>query len=240
MIGDLHEPKELLDLMKQNPDFSVKNLNKMGYADFIYPATDGIEQVERKTVNDIISKGEEVEAQLVRQLTAHPKNYLWLIVEGIIEPSIGGSTIYKIKETGRKKVKVFYPVRSTRIPFARFEGWLTAVEKAGIGVKRTSSYQGTAQALATLEMASKHQGTALRRHLKPVVPWNPNPQVMTLLGAYKSNIGPETAELLIKTFGTVWNLLNSPVEIITNVPGIGDKTVERLFKSFGKTYDPNI
>lgn len=240
MLVDQFEPNNIVQLLRQSlPVVTYPHpLNAQGYADYMWKMWDGmLEQAERKQVGEIISDMNGVEDQIRQQLQRNPDIAHWLIVEGIVEPAIRGIWTLKPKPyKGQSPEMVKYePDRNNKaVPFERYEGWLTGVERMGVRVRRTNDYSGTALVLAEMYKSGQTASTTFNRHLKPLIPFHPNPQVMTLMGAYKADIGPRLGEALIKEFDTVANIISlNPETIAELIPRMGEERARKLLRAFG-------
>lgn len=244
---DEHEPDNIEQLIQQSSACIRTALNRHGYADYMWTMWDGgLEQVERKQVSEILSDMNGVEEQLKRQLQSHPDIILWLLVEGILEPGIKTSKGLKAgiwqmenEDISMKSTSSSIRMRSTwfyQTPYEKYEGWLVALERVGVRILRTNNWMSTARMLALMEKSAQHEHTILQRHLKPKIPKVNDPQVMTLLGAYKSGVDVKLAEVCIEKFRTVHALINcSPEYIAEMVPGMGIKKAQQLLTSFGRS-----
>jgi len=233
---DDFEPTDIELLLKQAiPEVIRAPLNANGFADYQWLMYTGRgEHVERKQVNEILSDMPHVEEQLRGHLENQPDHILWLLVEGIITPHDVDPRRTVIYAKRSKSAEVFVPIRDFGMPFERFEGFLTSLERTGVRVRRTVDYYATARVLAHMETSAQRPHTVLQRHIKPRITFKPNAQVMTLLGAHKSGIGPELAENLIKVYGNVAAIIRTtPEEIADSVPGVGLKKAKQLLEAFG-------
>jgi hypothetical protein len=235
---DEYEPTNIEGLLKQNLLVTRASLNHGAkLADYVWStSTQGYEQAERKTVNEVLSNMERVEYQLSEELNRAPEldklENLILIVEGVLQPSGTGSQEYIINSNG----SVFRKGRYYKTQHSRFMGWLVAQERAGILVWRTSSYIDTADALARfVTSASTLEHSALRRYLKFKEQWSPNPHIQTLMGIEKAEIGPVLGKVLVDIWRTPWNLMQQTAEnIATLTPGVGLVKARQILKAFGR------
>lgn len=240
MLVDQFEPNNIVQLLRQSlPVVTYPHpLNAQGYADYLWKTWNSTcEQCERKQATEIISDMNGVEDQIRQQLQRHPEIDHWLIVEGIVEPALRGLWTLKAKPyKGQSPEMVKYePDRNHKaVPFEKYEGWLTGIERMGVRVRRTNDYSGTAMVLAEMFKSSQTASTTFNRHLKPLIPFHPDPQVMTLMGAYKADIGPVLGEALVKEFDTVANIISlNPETIAELIPRMGVEKARKLLRSFG-------
>ena len=230
---DEFEPMQIATLLQQSESEAlVTALNRNGWADYLWNTHDGTpEQVERKQYGEAAADPAKVEIQLNKELSNCPNTIL--LVEGIGE-AIGPNEIqlYELAKNGRG----FRTGRKLKSSYERFEGWLLSLERVGLLVVRTTSWVGTAKTLHLLAqsaMRSEHQ--ALQKHLKIRAPFHENPHVKTLMQITKADIGPVTAENLIKVFGTAWDVMRQDPDIIAeNVEGMGMASATKLLRAFGR------
>jgi ERCC4-type nuclease len=248
MKVDNHEPLDIEQLIQQSVDAIRGPLNDAGYADYLWTMWNGVtEQVERKQVGEILGNMNRVEEQLRSEHQAHPDAVLWLLVEGILEPGFvnGKEGVWSMQKKlsrsnkqGRSPEEHLVPVHFYRTRILKYEGWLTSLERVGLRVRRTNDYINTAMVLVQMEKSAQRPHSVLQRHNKLQIKFHPDPQVMTLLGAYKSNIGPSLAERLVGkagTFPTVRELMNASPELIAElVPGMGVVSAQKMLDSFGR------
>jgi hypothetical protein len=256
---DIHEPEQMVTLIRPAvQECIVGPFNSNGYADYWWTMHDGVlEQVERKQVTEILSNMAKVEDQLRQHISKHPDGVLWLLIEGVAEPSIMTYTTksgYEVEagtmlaynkslcHGGRTGSEYhFVPGWESRIPYERWEGWLTGVERAGIRVKRTNDLFGSARVLARMEQSASGPGTTLQRHLKPQTPKHYNPHVMNVLGIgqhreAKSGVDVKMAERLVAKFGSLYDIMRLPPEIIAEeIPGMGLNKAIQFLKACGRT-----
>lgn len=247
--ADEFEPDEIVDLVEQSLTV-VRDapLNRAGWADYMWPIYNGlVEQVERKQVGEILSDIPGVEEQIRKELQAKPEATLWLLVEGVCQPILldngrEGTMIFKsrvcnaYRSYGRRKPEEhFVPNHTSKIPYERFQSFLTGLERMGVRVRHTTDYITTAKVLVQMAKSAQSPPTTLQRHNKPQITFHPDPQVMNLLGIYKSGIGTEMAERLIETYGSMWNMAQmNPEDIAEHVPGMGKVSAIKLLKAIGR------
>ena len=221
---DVHEPTNIINLIKQSTPVSVENLNGAGKADYLWTDFNGKEiQWERKQVGEILGGIVKVENQLAKQLEM---GHTGLLTEGFFVPYNGGCRAYKYADKllpGR-----FYP-----ISYAAVMSWYDQIERY-IPCRFTANYEGTAMLLVAMYRNSqkvKHQ--TFNRYYVPKVT-HKNPRVATLLGICAANpdlrIGEVKAKALINKFTTVGNILRANPEEIATVEGIGLPTANKLLK----------
>ena len=247
---DEFEPDEIEDLLKQSLTVARGQLNRGGWADYMWPTYNGlIEQVERKQVGEILSDQPAIEEQIRRELQEKPEATLWLIVEGVARsiPLSGsnreGTAVYKArmcntyKNYGHREPEEHFVVSHiSKQPYERFTSFLTGLERIGVRVKFTVDYEATAKVLVQMAKSAQSPPTTLQRHNKPQITFRPNPQVMNLLGLYKSGVGPEMAEKLVDFYGSLWHIAQmNPEDIAADVPGMGVVSATKLLETIGRT-----
>ncbi len=256
---DNSEPTSIENLLLQSGEAIRAPLNRNGLADYCWSDwMKRIEQVERKQVGEILSDMPHVEDQLRSHVQNTPTSVVWLLVEGIVQPGYKdgklGCYTYQARDCstfikGRREVEIHYiPGWFSKIPFEKYTGFLTGLERIGIKVKCTVDAVGTAKVLHQMEVSAQTEPTTLQRHIKPNITFHPNPHVMTLLGvmathidkdgntkAIPSGVGVELAERLIKEFGSVFKIMESSPETISElVPGMGKVSARKLLEAFGR------
>tara|TARA_Y100000310_G_scaffold344943_1_gene460659 strand:- start:2558 stop:3097 length:540 start_codon:yes stop_codon:yes gene_type:complete len=176
---------------------------------------------------------EHVEYQVAGEIAAVPKLFnMILIVEGLAEPMPDGVQTYVLSKNG-----LFYRKgRLYKVPYSRYEGWLMAMNRAGVIIWRTPSWVGTAEALIRWQKSAESAvHTALNRHLKVRPQFNRNSQVESLMGLKGANLGPIQAEALVKLYGTMWDVLRqTPESLADSVPGIGLPLAQKILRAAGK------
>lgn len=237
---DRSDSSELEALLKQSTTVIRAPLNDMGYADVLYSTwTGGLEQVELKMVDEILSNMPHVETQLRKHITNHPDITLWLVITKHCEPHPTGKGTYAYqvqKLKGRvPPLNHYLPgFHYKGIPYTRYEGLLTGLARAGVRIRESPNVLTTAKILVQLEQSAMSEGTTLNRHVKPVIRHHDDPQVMTLLGAHNSGVDVVRAEALIAVFGTVAAIINTSAESIAhNVSGMGLISAKKLLASYG-------
>lgn len=234
---DEFEPQQIEALIKQSvPDTIRAQLNRLGYADYIWNDVDNqINHLERKTVHEILSKPGDIELQIQKELGKC--NRLYLVVEGIAEPIPNGVQTYELTDNGR----YFRPSRKYGSDYARYEGFLLGLSMAGVNVWKTSSWLTTAQYIVRLYYSTKKTiHNTLNRYISPSLPvFSPNPQVQALLGLCQGyddlRIGPVVAIELIKVYSTIWNLIHAdPNDVAGFVSGISVNRMSKLLEYLGK------
>ncbi len=245
---DEFEPDNIEELLDQSLTTVRANLNRSGWADYMWSMYNGeIEQAERKQVNEILSDMPAVEEQIRKELQAKPGATLWLIVEGVCQPVLlengrEGTVVYAkrmcntYRSYGKRDPEEHYvPGHISKQPYERFQSFLTGLERVGVRVRHTVDYITTAKVLIQMAKSAQSPPSTLQRHNKPQVSFHPEPQVMNLLGVYKSGIGVELAERLIKYYGSMWSMAQmNPEDIAADVEGMGVSSATKLLKAIGR------
>ena len=231
---DEFEPTLIEHLLLQSlPDTIRVQLNRLGYADYSWETySNETEHVERKQCSEILGGKDKIEAQLRKEISTCAN--LSLIVEGVAEPILDGTRVYNI-ENNRWKFRDF------GLPFRVYEATLVAFERAGVPVWKTTSSIGTAHYLVQrYNSAQKADHQTFKRYITPKFPeFKEQPQIAALLGLAagypKIKIGPKTAENLIDAFGTVWDILIAPPEVIADiVEGVSEKRIIDFQRTVGR------
>ena len=220
---DVHEPSNIINLIRQSTPVSVENLNGGGKADYLWTDFNGDEiQWERKQVGEILGGIDKVEDQLSRQLE---NGNTGLITEGFFVPDKDGCRGYQF--TGRRML----PGRFYSISYAAVMSWYDQIERY-IPCRFTANYEGTAMLLVAMYRNSqKEDHQTFNRYYVPKV-HHKNPHVATLLGICAANpklrIGEVKAKALIAKFTTVGKLLHATPNEIATVEGLGIPTANKL------------
>jgi len=244
---DNNEPELMLNLlMPVIDDLQLGAWNQAGYADYHWETHDGtLKNVERKTWSELLTNPDKVEEQLLRHMNSHPNSQTVFLLEGNAVVKDGGLAV--LKPTGGKKgifVQGYtYKHRSLKGIYA----WLYSVSKFVEVIQTTTSIESSYALAAMYDSDKKTEHTTFTRHIKKT-DFHPNPQVLQLMGVAPGT-GDVRASALINHCGTVWNVLtaglkcsncehnfsNINVEELTNIKGIGQKTLENLYRGTGRT-----
>jgi len=227
---DLHEPPEAGFLLQPViPVEAYHDLNGQGFADYLWPGIEGVQQAERKTWHELLSDLGAVEDQLRRELQAHPEVTTKLIIEGVALPVMDGTRVYH-----KVKKDFLVPAHTYHKSLDSVYAWLYQVEKY-IEVYFTPDLECTVRLLARCYLADQREDhETFRRYIKTAT-WHPNPQVQRLLGVSgETKIGPVKAEALIRAKGTVWNVLSAQPGELTGVEGMGLKLSRDLLRGIGR------
>ena len=227
MKCDTFEPLEIVSGLSQVfPDTQRLPLNRNGWADYLWDThLGGHEQAERKQVGEILSNIDSVEEQVRGELQSKPDVKLVLLVEGIAEPSPGGIQTYSISKNGQ----VFRHGRFFKTRYERYEGFLVGLESQGVVVWRTSSWQGSLEALVRFSKSAMNPDHSILNRYVKIPHFHPDPHVQSLMGIKGGDIGPKLGEALIEKFSTMWNVLNQDAETLAKyTPGIGKVSAQKL------------
>ena len=229
-------------LCQQSVEVIRTPLNQSGYADYMWSEWDNINtQVERKQCGELLSDMDGCEMQLRRYYQNGAR--LYLLVEGVMEPTPFGVACY-VKSEGKPYYRVQHSFGTHKHPqtglFAKYQGWRWSLDKIGVGVIETSSYEATARALVSFyQNSQKAEHRTLRRYIKPhvTIP-SLNSHVETLMGIKGAELGEARAVALIDRFETVWGVLNAPPEEIaeTEVSGrrLGLTIAQKIRTAIGR------
>jgi hypothetical protein len=234
-LVDVHEPEQALPLLNQSVEAAKEAINSQGYADYLWSGTEGREQLERKTWDEVLSNMDSVEDQLRREAQAHPDVHTNLVIEGVAtQATMGGSRTWAM---AKGKQKVMYAKNNHRDSMGKAYAWEAQVKRY-MPVYHTATFQETMILVAALvKAAQKEDHTTFQRHFREM-DWHPNEQVMCLINMFKrSGIGPGRAEALIKRFGTVWNVIHQMPQTLSTVDNMGVGVAKRLLRKLGK---PNV
>ena len=235
LLADTHEPDKLTAALNQSISYpyswSWVGLNFMGLADYHITAADNhTAQIERKQAGELLSDLDAVEAQLGREMTRADETAL--AVEGIITPAPGGCWTW----TQSKDGKLFVRSLAYKVSYAELQAWFWQLDKCGITVLQFPNWDSFVIGLVAIyKNLQKPEHVTLRRYIKErIQPLDPNPYVMTLMGLYKADIGPETARKLLEIYDTPFEIYTRPASQLALVPDIGPKTVKNIWKAIGR------
>jgi len=231
LLIDENEPYQIEQLVAQSVPTSRAPLNQRGFADYLWHNQLGeIEQVERKQVGELLSKLEATEYQLLQE--RENKATLMLFLEGWAEPHPDGTQIWVPTKDG----KLMRPGHIYRIPYAKYEGWLIGLEKAGVLVWKTYTWIGTANALVLwYKSAERGEHFTLNRHLPQKQVFHPDPHVQNLISVWKGGFGETLAIAAIEIFKTYWDVIRQPPEMLAEwIPGVGLDKAKQLLRAVGR------
>jgi hypothetical protein len=236
MRVDQFEPTEGLTLISQSIPAERAPLNHAGFADYFWFDHQGRSiQVERKQWPEVLGGIDEVEDQLRREFPAADE--LYLLVEGVAEPSANGILTYKRAPTK----PIYIPnheygdhKRPQAHLYHRVQAWFWSLDKAGITVLQTPNLGATATTLVAMYLQhQKPEHGVLNRYLKPRASLQPqNMCTRILLGV--PDLGEARARKLADHFGSVGRICNATPQEIAALPGfgrvMGDRIIEYLWQ----------
>jgi ERCC4-type nuclease len=240
LLVDVFEPEDIFQLLAQSVDVQRQNLVQAGFADYLWFSCDGHRcQVERKQWGEILSNPDHVEEQLRREMVTTEETVL--LVEGVAEATRWGMDVYT-KSPGKSYFRLQHSYGTPKHPqsglYHRIQSWFWQLDKAGISVYRTCHSRDTASALvAWYKSSQKQEHTTLQRYIK--VRANPkayDARVLTLMGIEKAGLGEVKAKALIAKFGSVYAVLNAPLEELVEVDGIGKGIAMKLIEAVGRPF----
>jgi len=234
LLQDEFEPHDMLLLMRQSIEVEVSDLNRRGYADYLFNAADGHSiQLERKQNGELLPSLNSVEEQLKRQYGTADE--CGLIVEGFIAPSPKGCYVLKPSLDG----KMYFVQRELHTNYSMYVDWLYQLDKCGITCYSTPHIVGTATLLVALyKNSQKEEHTTLRRYIKGKVQLNvENRHIKTLMGIEGASLGERRATDLIDAFGTAWGVLSQSESMLQIVDGVGPGIARKLLWAIGKVGD---
>ena len=241
---DVHEPTDISRFLDGAYDIELTDNISAGVSDYWWtgealgfiPNHDGSYNHERKTMDDVSGGLDEIEEQVRKVVQRNPNTVHRLIIEGVWEPAPSGIIVYRKKQG----VNAFFGGQKGTQPqlAKRINGWIAAASDY-IQVFQTSSMAHTSILLGNLyahDQKTESERTIFRRYMKDLQ-WNPNPQVMRLMGmaGNDTGLGAVRCENLIAKFGTAWNVIHASPNEIAAVPGIGVHTAVTFLQRIGRT-----
>lgn len=227
VVDQLSSPVSMIEAIKAQVDVTVSVLTNTGFCDYVWWDLNGRSiTMERKTVQDLSGRVDDLERQLKKALKV--ADLVILLIEGIMSPLGGATCLYNLKNDGN----IYYRARTIARPYQYYMGFLFRLWQLGIPVIFTSCKDATVETIVELVRVSNKPNTIFERYIKnkPVVGVQ-NEQVYKLMGL---GLGEKRAVALIDRFKTVWNVLHATPEELATVDGIGLKTAQKLFEGVGK------
>lgn len=237
LLLDIFEPVQIEDLVKESIPVQRTQLNSYDFADYFWTDCDNNSvQVERKSIDEILSGLDHVESQLRREI--YQANRTYLLYEGNFEPilmkgKLGCHSFHKTLDG-----KLMIPGHHYHQDFSGVMAWFDQLDRMGITVINTIDYRATASTLVALyksQQKKQEEHTTFKRYIKPkVYPKPQNSHVETLMGLAGGNLGEVRAKALVDRFGTAWNVFNSSPDQLAQVDGIGYGLANRILKAIGR------
>ena len=230
IVADQFEPSLIRLGLKEMMPTTVTSLEPLGLLDYFWTAHDNHTiTLERKEVHDLANRVNDLEIQLRKCIEQKKADEILLLVEGIMEPVNGSTVLYKKKRDG----SIYYRERVVNYPYSYYMGFIYRLDKMGISTFWTASEKGTVVALCEfVSCSNKHEFTTFNRYIRtrPDIP-TLDPQVNTLV---QLGLGEMRSKNLIAVYGTAWKVLHTKESELIKVDGIGEKTIEFLFKKLGR------
>ena len=128
---------------------------------------------------------------------------------------------------------VYVKGHTSSIRLSQIYSWLYQIGKF-IEIYTTPNYEATCMALISFYKGDqKEDHDTLNRYFKKMT-FNPNPQVIQLMGLLPG-VGEKRAEALISKFTTTWNVVSASPEQLATVDGIGKVLSRQLLQRIGRT-----
>ena len=255
LLVDLHEPDNIVKLLKQSTPVTVTNLNGLHMSDFFFGNYDGKRfQFSRKQAGELVGNIDEAEDQLRDYYNQADENFQ--IIEGIISPvrlhgfpisdHSPASSKVSTRDLGDKLY--CYQVQPSghierghsfsAINISILHAWIHRLAQAGIVTYYTLNWIDTAKLLSIIyrnEQKPPEEHHTLKRIIKPrIYIKDADPFVKALLfvgSAYKLQIGETRAKALADRFVNLFDLAMSSVEEITEVEGIGKTVAKKILNA---------
>ena len=216
---DIHEPDDIFNVLTRATQPVRFNCEPSGFADYWWNAFGQEIMYERKQGPELIGAiGSKLDIQLGKYTKAHPESHIGIIQEGIITPTINGGCqtwrwryMYAGKQAKHKRVKVLTPLKSFKLPFARYRSYMVERLLEGFSWIITTGADDTAQTLATVvtnTTRTAHHGLSVYTGEKK----SGDPYVRLLRSI--TGIGEKTAEDLIERRGTPWQIFKMSEEAL--------------------------
>ena len=228
---DVHEDQEIRDALGKQCQINSQVCAGSGLLDYTWADHAGtICTVERKTVQDLSGRVDDLERQLKEAMQVGLAGHISLLIEGVMAPASENSTT--LYQRGRKS-DVFFAHRSTPRPYTYYMSFVLSVAEFGIPTFWTADKDATAKLLLLMIVKSQNPTfTTFNRYIRKHTIPDLDPQVQTLVNI---GIGPGRAMALIGKYKNVHSLikaLENPKEIVS-LEGVGMSTVNLLKEKIG-------
>lgn len=240
LMVDEFEPVQIFSLLEQSCPVERHDLNRSGLADYVWLDCMGnTRQIERKQWGELLGSVDRVENQLREEILSADATDL--LVEGIVKCTQWGLDAYVWRDDRRSVGFQFShsfgdPQHTQTMLYAKMMAWFWQLDKAGITVWFTFSYEDTAKAIASFYWNSqKIEHSTLNRYLKPKIGIRSlDPHVLSLMGIEGAQLGQVRAEALVKQFGTLYSVITADAQELAKVSNMGKGTVSKLLKAIGR------
>lgn len=209
---------------------------RLGSADYAFLDSHdepvGIERCEIGNLMQKIRNG-ELESQLIR--CDEDYSTVILLVEGVFDESAGLVAHYRKSREGtayfRSRIEPFFK-------WVEVQSTLIRLSELGIEIMETPNFGCSMLLIDTIykqrtKPEESHQMFKRIRSIKIPVKLSANPAVPMLMSLCP-RLPEKTAILLINKYGSIWNILNTPIPDLMETDGVGRGLVTKLFTGVGK------
>lgn len=223
---DVAEPEEVVSLISQSAEVEVLPLNLQGFADYCFTSAEGVSiSIEREGVSACLSNPAQIEDEIRRHL--QPEGRMLIIVEGVPIPTPDGTAVCELIGTY---------LRTSWLSKTHYEAliaWLWQLKENGIDTIQTMNWQQSATAIISVyNNCQKPEHKTFKRDFRPLIAWQTNPLVSSLMGLTDAGLGEKKARQLAESFHTLQAIANAEeVELISVV---GKATTAKLLKAMGR------
>lgn len=223
---DIAEPESIINLLQQISEVDVMSLNLNGYPDYFWLSADNtVIGIEREPLSAILGNMVQIEDEIRRHLPE--EGCMILLAEGTVLSHPDGTTVFEILGTHLKTA--FF----SRTSYHTLMAWLWQVQVHGINLICTPSWKETALAIASIyNNSQKAEHHTFKRHFKPIVSWQPNPHIQSLMGIPSAGLGEKRASDLIAHFPTLHAAVTADREELAKV--LGQANTTKFLKAIGR------
>jgi hypothetical protein len=235
ILVDIHEPINIILLLKQSVEVSKGSFNQMGLPDYSWIAGDGLtDGISRKQAGEVLGDLDGTEVQLRKDME-HTRR-LALLIENPFSPCVHNNKPGTVVWIPAKDGKLLRQGHKFGTPYSRVYSWLDKLDKSGITIVQTFNWECSAMVIPLLYKNScDPESTVLNRYIKRRVRLEErNRHVETLMGVSGVNIGEVKAKALVDMFGTAWNVFSRDPDELTMVNGIGPTLADKFLWAIGR------
>ncbi len=235
IICDVHEPEVILAGLMKTLDVFMEANEPKGLADYIWNNGSLIMRERKKALEFLGEIGNILDVQIVKYHTNHPDAEIGIIQEGFITPGVNGMCMAwkKVQPKNRNSpimVPVKWPKQMRGRSYAAYQAWIYQRALEGITVYVTLDEADTVEVLSAQvynSMKLEHKGLARSVVIKDKKEKPYRNHLMSI-----RDIGEKTAERLLESWGTPWDLYSMPYDVLVELEG--ERVASSVFKGIGK------
>lgn len=235
IIVDVHEPESIKLGLAKTLDVFIKANEPQGLADMYWNNGTLIMRERKKPLELLREIGNILDVQIIKYNTNHPDAEIGIIQEGLITPGVNGMcmTWKKTQPKNRNSpimVPVKWPKQMRGRSYAAYQAWVYQRGLEGISLYVTLDEQDTVEVLSAQvynSMKQEHKGLARSVVIKDKKE-QPYKNHLRSIGG----IGEKTADKLLESWGTPWDLYSLPYEVLVEMEG--ERVASSVFKGIGR------